>query len=205
MTIEKGKDWGEAVQAPESMRVVHSDQAVATLERGSTFSVTHGDLWRSLGCPLTPSPGQQATRLPIDCLEYSLVTADGEIQGRASSSIEVGQWKSLNFGRLRRFVCVSNNGFVGGHNFFPRAHPNDGFFEVLTMDIAMVRAQRFLSYRRLRTGTHLPHPNLRTSRLSEITIEPNELNEKLRIDGAVVKNWAKISVHLEADFWQALV
>lgn len=59
-------------------------------------------------------------------------------------------------------LVVANAAFVGDWNIAPRGHPNDGRMEV-TRGRLGPRDRRQLS-RRLLAGTHLPHPDLATSR-----------------------------------------
>ena len=68
---------------------------------------------------------------------------------------------------LKTHLIISNSGIVRGRDVLPRAHPNDGFVDVLEIDEAMTTRQRFSAWRRSKTGSHLPHPQLRASRSPE--------------------------------------
>lgn len=59
-------------------------------------------------------------------------------------------------------IVVANGQFVGGHDAVPRGHPGDGVFEVQIYDVP--RSQRRELRRRLRTGTHVPHPQIAQGR-----------------------------------------
>jgi hypothetical protein len=58
-----------------------------------------------------------------------------------------------------------NCGWVGDWYRGPRAHPNDGLLDVTTGELPL--RQRLQARARVRTGTHLPHPGLATSRRGE--------------------------------------
>ena len=49
----------------------------------------------------------------------------------------------------------------------PRAHPNDGRVDVVEVAAAMGLRARWQARRRLPTGTHVPHPAIRTGRATE--------------------------------------
>jgi diacylglycerol kinase family enzyme len=57
-------------------------------------------------------------------------------------------------------VVVANGQFLDGDDVVPKGHPGDGRFEVQVYSVAP--GQRRAVRRRLLTGTHLPHPEIRT-------------------------------------------
>jgi diacylglycerol kinase family enzyme len=116
----------------------------------------------------------------------------------AASSIIVGDfWRG-------RHLIVSNAGWIGNSNVAPRAHPNDGKVEVLTITSQMSLRQRFLARRKMQTGTHLPHPDLSSKQIATQSIV-RQNGEKLMIDGRKIDNWASISIRVEPDYWRVLV
>jgi len=50
----------------------------------------------------------------------------------------------------------------------PRSHPNDGRLDVLDVDASMSLTQRWKAYRRLPTGTHVPHPAIHVTRVAAL-------------------------------------
>ena len=94
-----------------------------------------------------------AIRIPIDVLEVSFVTGHGEEHAVAVDHVMVGNrllWDEL--------TVVSNTGFWRSRRIAPRAHPNDGRADVITVSELMGIRQRLLAWHRTRWGTHLPHP-----------------------------------------------
>ena len=55
-----------------------------------------------------------------------------------------------------------NAEFIGEWDIAPRGHPNDGRAEVFDVDASMSVRERLAARRRLPTGTHVPHPKIRT-------------------------------------------
>ena len=66
-------------------------------------------------------------------------------------------------------VAVMNADRLGRWDVAPRAHPNDGRVDVVEVDGAMGLRARWQARRRLPTGTHVPHPAIRTARAAERT------------------------------------
>jgi hypothetical protein len=58
-------------------------------------------------------------------------------------------------------VVVANGEYLRANDLVPRGHPGDGRFEVHVYSLE--RAQRRRMRRRLPTGTHVPHPGIRTA------------------------------------------
>lgn len=59
-----------------------------------------------------------------------------------------------------------NAQFHGAFDVAPRSHPNDGRFDIVIVESSMSWRQRRLLRHRLVTGTHLPHPSIRTETIS---------------------------------------
>lgn len=193
MTIEKGKDWGEAIVVPADLVVCHSDSDVAA--SSTTCVVVAGDLFRCLGSPLSPQSGSPGRLLPVDGLT---VTVDQQTARWAVSTVEVGTWWSR-----APYVCVCNTGFVGHRNLTPRSHPNDGRFEVVTLT-ASIR-QRFQIDRRSRSGSHLPHPQVSVASAVEWSFSRTSRSQRLRIDGALVHDWTHVAVRLVPDHFAVVI
>jgi diacylglycerol kinase family enzyme len=58
-------------------------------------------------------------------------------------------------------VVIANGEYLRGNDLVPRGHPGDGRFEVHVY--ALDPSQRGRMRTRLGTGTHLPHPGIRTA------------------------------------------
>lgn len=204
MTIEKGRPWGTAFVAPLETRDVDSDAGLASGRPEDIHILTGGDVHRALGEPRMPRPGESCTLVHIDALRCDVETDSGTVSMRAASSVQIGRWLSTPF-RPRRFLIITNSGIVDGRNVAPRAHPNDGFLHVMTLDATMPVRQRMLARRRSTSGNHLPHPQISVTRSLGIEIARIHPGEPLRIDDMAVKNWTKVTVAIEPDCWQVLL
>lgn len=65
-------------------------------------------------------------------------------------------------------IVIANGQFFAGWNTVPRGHPGDGVFEVQVY--AVPRGQRRELRRRLRTGSHVPHPGVHQFRARRMTL-----------------------------------
>jgi hypothetical protein len=153
VTIQRGAEWGTAIERPPELLVAGSDSELGRLVAGGraagAIGLSGGDLHRSLGSP--PPSRQQMRRLPIDAL---LVELDGQPVLAVAHVIARRSWW---FGPV---LAVLNCDHVGAWNVAPRAHPNDGRFDTVEVDPAMSLRSRLQARRRLATGTHVPHPQI---------------------------------------------
>jgi hypothetical protein len=189
MTIRKGEPWGSSVERPPGLMVAGSDRQLASLvadRLGQPLGVSNGDVYRSIGAPGERS---ELVRLPMDLLR---VEADGR---RLCAVAHVVVRRSWWYGGI---VAVMNVDHVGEWNVAPRAHPNDGRFDVLEVDPAMTVRQRLQARGRLVQGTHVPHPKIatRTGTRSDWTFERAQ---RLWLDGEQVGSVRVLSVEVEAD------
>jgi diacylglycerol kinase family enzyme len=67
-------------------------------------------------------------------------------------------------------VAVMNAEFVGEWDVAPRSHPNDGRAEVVVVDPTMSVRERVQAWRRLRSGTHAPHPSITARQVTAETV-----------------------------------
>ena len=154
MTIRPGEAWGAPEEAPAEVVWHTTDRGLGReLDRpvSGRLGVCGGDLVRITG---HTTPGM-TLRVPIDALRVSYVE-EGTHEKRcthAVSWIRIGSWWS----RGDLLVC-SNSGLVDGVEWFPRAHPNDGFLDGATIESKMPLRQRILARRRIKSGAPYSHP-----------------------------------------------
>lgn len=194
MTIRPGEDWGRRIPGPVSAVRV-ADDAAAAARGGGRVVLEGGDLHRSLGSPGAPDTGGECTELDVDLLEVHVTKRDGRtVTMHAASSVVAGRWWSRG-----RVVAVLNTGFLGARNLAPRAHPNDGVFEVVSVDPAMSRRERREAWRRSLTGSHLPHPHIAVARADSWSMDRAGRCDALRVDGVLVRGWERVRVALHPD------
>ncbi len=195
MTIRIGEEWGEAVEsAPGGTQTAYTDRDVAqALDDRRSVLVRGGALHQTLGSP----DGDTVTRrLPIDLVEMVDTASETRI---AVSVANICLVQRGPFGRWRgRVVVVTNCGEYSDVTPCPRAHPNDGTFDVLEVDASMTLFQRRLAWKRAESGSHLPHPSLSVWSGAKfcLTVEPNE---QIIVDGADLKFTCELELRVVAD------
>lgn len=189
MTIRPGEEWGVTVDRPAGLRLAATDRELArltSLDPTEPIAAGGGDLHRSLGAPRVRSAMQL---VPVDLLR---VVADGvEHRAVAHAVARRGWWRG-------RIVAVMNVDHLGDWNVAPRAHPNDGRFDVVEVARAMGFRARWQARSRLPGGTHVPHPGIttRTARSADWEFEqPLEL----WLDGERVGAVRELCVELVPD------
>jgi hypothetical protein len=146
------------VSAIDTLEVRDDAELAAALSGSESrpLLVRGGDLHRSLGAP---HGAAATTRLPIDVIDVTAddrkLTAVAHVVARRRGRI--GWWRGP-------FIAVMNVDHRGRWDVAPRAHPNDGWLDVVEVDEAMSWRSRWQAWRRLPTGTHLPHPDIETRR-----------------------------------------
>jgi hypothetical protein len=154
VTIRRGEEWGVAVERPEPLTIARSDAELAGLVADGppgAVALGGGDLFRAVGEP-APRPIMQ--RVPVDLLRVRL---DGRDLVAVAHVVACRAWW------CGPVVTVMNVDHLGSWNVAPRAHPNDGRFDVVEVDPSMSVRQRWQARRRLPSGTHVPHPAISTS------------------------------------------
>jgi hypothetical protein len=196
VTVRKGSPWGEPAELPDDAVVVATDREIARVvadqEGGAlpTFALVGGDLHRTLGGPVGAPRWEQgeAQRFPIDVLDVRL---DGTKHVAVAHVVAQGR-----LGWLTQTVVAMNAAFVGTDYLGPRAHPNDGLVDVTEgrlplSDLAAARG-------RFESGSHLPHPSLRESRVSSYEIEfPRPI--RVAVDGEPIGRFRRLSVEVRPD------
>ena len=169
-----------------------SDSELASAE--ATVVLTGGNIHLALGRPPARSAGDECMILPVDALQVSVTLRSGDDLGViAASEVTVGSWFSRH-----GMTVITNGGLLGPLNIAPRAHPNDGRLDVFVLLPGMRGRDRATARRRARTGTHLPHPGLRVTTCTEITLH-RAGRQRLIVDGVQVPGWARASVSVLPD------
>ena len=198
--IKRGEQWGVSTTRVQADIIVNGDLGLASSSTDNRLILNGGDVAHSLGDPQAPAIGDSCTEVSIDALRVSITSKNGSTQTLiAASHVMIGAW-------LRgRLICVSNSGFIGKTNVSPRAHPNDGLFDLMTIDPRMGIQQRLRARKKSILGTHTPHPLIDTSRARSIEFSARTGSEPLRIDGQRIPSWNALQVEIIPDYWRLLV
>lgn len=159
MTVKPGADWGEIVPTPvDGIELASDAELAAAVDRGEArpLVLRGGDLFATVGAPRRTTT---SVRVSIDVLR---LTADGETFTAVAHAVvrtpgRLGWWRGPILG-------VMNVDHIGRADVAPRAHPNDGGFDVVRVSASMSVRSRWQAWRRLPTGTHVPHPDIATHR-----------------------------------------
>jgi hypothetical protein len=198
--IVRGQPWGSPTFRTEQDLVVSNDIAIARTSPQDRMIVISGDLTHSLGDPPVPLVGAACTEVMIDSMNITLFIDDKtQVQMRAASYVQVGNWLKGDL------VLVTNAGFVKGRDIAPRSHPNDGFLDVMKLHATMSSQQRLLALRKSRTGTHIPHPLISTSRVTSLECVRSSSSTSLIVDRVKIQLWNRIVIEIQPDYWRLLV
>ncbi len=203
MTIERGAPWGTPGRLPANGVVVHSDaEARAVVESCRragqplpTLGLLGGDLCRTLG-----GPGDEARMRSDDAMTFQIDVGAALVDGRTHWFVaHLIARRSWWRGRL---VAVMNAQWLGAWDLGPKSHPGDGLLDV--SDGNPPFSDRLEARRRLPLGTHLPHPDISTTRTDAWQ---TDLSPSLDIwlDGEKVTRAASVSVRVEADALSVVV
>lgn len=196
MTISKGQPWGDQIDRPSGIPVADSDAELAELaaqHRGGEVGLRQGDVYQTLGRPDTSS--RRALRLPMDLLT---ITTDIGAFPAVAHVVAQRHWYRGTI------IVVMNVSRLGVWDVVPAAHPNDGRFETLEVAPEMSLRQRLLARRRLRAGTHLPHPHVRVRHRTEARFT-FERPVRCQIDGVSRGNVGTMAVTIEPDAFSLIV
>ena len=212
MTISKHGLYGSQVSRPTTLHVLQSDLEIAqhyvSGDTATPCTVTQGSIAQSLGISSgriqDPEPNQQMTLVNIDLLQIDYRTttslnANANAKSSTTSRIVVAgsiaiQHRTL----LSTCLILSNSGLLRSRDVLPRAHPNDGFVDVLEVDPKISIRQRAIAWRRSAIGSHLPHPSFRVSR--SIDFQWSGSPAQMIADGVTYKGvvWLQCTVLADA-------
>jgi hypothetical protein len=92
-------------------------------------------------------------------------------------------------------TAAMNAQYLGRWDVAPRAHPGDGALDVVEVDPAMGLGDRWKAWRRLPSGTHVPHPRLATRRAGAVQLDV--AGRRVVIDGEVQPPARTLSLRLD--------
>lgn len=196
MTISKGTQWGEPVTRPADLPMVASDAALGAHDPDDgPVGLAGGDIFRSVG---SPHPRTDSVRLSIDRMH---VTFDGR------SAVAVAHVVLRRTGRLAwwrgELLAICNADFVGPWNVAPRAHPNDGRFDVVHVTTMSLR-DRWAARARLPHGTHVPHPAIIVRTATDASFEFAQ-PMRITIDGVNRGTCTSVRAEIQSDALSIIV
>lgn len=203
MTVRRGRTWGAPGRLDADGQVVRTDaeaaEVVAEARRDGhpvpMLGLLGGDLCRTLGGSGDEARlrSDEAWQFPID---VGIATIDGHDRLFVAHVLAHGR------GWHGRGIAIMNAQWVGDWDLGPRSHPGDGVFDI--SDGRLPLGDRFAARRRVRTGTHLPHPGIATSRTASFhtTFAPTR---RVWVDGVPVGRVTELEVRLVPDVCTVVV
>lgn len=209
MTISKHGSYGTPVSRPPTLNVLQSDLEIAqhyvSGHTATPCTVTNGSIALSLGISSElnfrdSESNQQMTLVDIDLLQIDFRTRPPSTANSSTSSriVVAGTIAIQHRTPLSTCLILSNSGILRSRDVLPRAHPNDGFVDVLEVDPKISIRQRAIAWSRSATGSHLPHPNFRVSR--SIDFQWSGSPARMIADGVTYKGvvWLRCTVLADA-------
>lgn len=205
MSVERGVAWGSPGPLPEGSVLAASDaEASAILEdrrrdrvEVPTVGLLGGDLCRTLGGrgDRARMEGGAASLATVDVGEVLL---DGRVRFFVAHAVVRGPswWRGP-------IVAAMNAQFVGRWDVAPRSHPGDGLLDVVEVDPSMGVGERWKAWRRLPTGTHVPHPAIAVRRVAALQLDVAGL--RVELDGERQPPADALSIRLRPDALQVAV
>jgi hypothetical protein len=195
--VRRGEDWGALGPLPEGGVVVRSDaeaRAVVTAARRAgapvpALGLLGGDLCRTMGGTGDEARlrSDRAARVPVD---LGAVLVDGRLHWFVAHLVaRRGWWRG-------RLVAAMNAEFLGLWDVSPRAHPGDGRLDVVDVAADMPVGDRWQARSRLRSGTHVPHPNITERRVTAVQIDLDRPTP-VHLDGELVGEARTLSIRVE--------
>ena len=173
MTIRKLGPYGTPASRPFNLVTKQSDLEIAqhfsSDNRSAPCTVTDGSIAQALGINRDSTVhasqlDQPMTLVDIDLMQIEYRTNTSKM---TTSLIVAGSLAMQHRTALSTSLILSNSGILRGRDVLPRAHPNDGFVDVLEINVEITMRQRALAWHRSKTGSHLPHPHFQVSRTND--------------------------------------
>ena len=202
MKVNKGQGWGFAAPLPSDGLIICTnkdliDQITSYKRDGKSlpvFGLLGGDLWRTLGGRHDESRLYRDDATTVD-VDLGCVLLDGKIYWFCAHMLIGNKF----FGDK---VFVSNAAHYGKSNPTPKAHPGDGKFDILKVDLSAMQTIKAL--KRISTGTHLPHTGIKYERVESKQLSFKQ-KMKVEIDGQKVGKFTNMSLRIENEALRVVV
>jgi hypothetical protein len=215
VTIRKGEEWGTLGAVPAGVVTVDDDAALHRLvqevrSRGDSLppvGLRGGDLFRALGGVDGTdrlSAGEPVALLPCDLVRLTLddaapvwMAVHAVLRTPVLGSVTLGWWRGP-------VMALMNSQYLGRWDVAPRAHPNDGRVDVVSVGRSFGIGNRWKARSRLPLGTHLPHPAISTRQVRTARWEM-EPSTRLWVDGVDVGRGRVLTADVEPDAFTVVV
>jgi len=189
--------WTKEVRRPRTLKIAESDKQIAELYAAgeSMIGIIGGNLFTSLGgnIGLDYPSNSTVTSCSIDIGCVSI----GDDSFYFASTLLV-----LNLLRPWASTGIVNTQLSNGNRYAPKAHPGDGFMEEIESNLDI--RQAIIARKKLRSGDHLPHPQLRLKKGKAFTYDSPK-GMKLILDSKSIGRYKAFSVKVIPHAIQVIV
>ncbi len=179
-------EWAQRIEICEPLPSAKSDKEIVdlfTLDE-EVVKLQSGNIYRTLGGNQTTEPSD-TTSGTICKIDLGYVNFDNE-KIYFASHCSIRERRSSTKGLL-----IMNAQWYKKRRVAIRAHPSDGKLDLIYSNLNL--SQYYLAAKRSESGSHLPHPDLRTKSLTSETIEfPRQM--RIFVDGFLVGRSSKIMI-----------
>ena len=198
MVIKSGSEWGRPYDGGCPERVATTDRQIGELVEECwnneselpLVGLVGGDIWRATGFPkggVSRLEGDAARKATIDV---------GELWLGDRRHAVVAHVLFLKNWWTGPITAIMNSEWRRTWRVAPRAHPNDGWFDLVAGDLTI--HQRWLAWQRIKSGSHLPNSNLESRRITEFR-HKFPTGTRALIDGVSVGKCEQVSLRVVSD------
>ena len=189
--------WTKEIRRPRILKIAESDKQIAELYAAgeSMIGIIGGNLFTSLG-------GNIALDYPSNSTVTSCSIDIGCVSIGDDSFYFASTLLVLNLLRPWTSTGIVNTQLSNGNRYAPKAHPGDGFMEEIESNLDI--RQAIIARKKLRSGDHLPHPQLRLKKGKAFTYDfPKGM--KLILDSKSIGRYKAFSVKVIPHAIQVIV
>tara|TARA_Y100001970_G_scaffold179520_2_gene218549 strand:+ start:35547 stop:36161 length:615 start_codon:yes stop_codon:yes gene_type:complete len=198
MVIRSGSEWGTQYDGGCPTRVAETDREIGKFVEDCwnievdvpLIGVIGGDIWRAAGSPqggVSRLDGNTARKATIDLGELWL---DDQRHVVVAHTVFLKSWWR------GPVTAIMNSEWRRTWRVAPRAHPNDGWFDLVAGDLTV--HQRWLAWQRLKSGDHLPNSHLESRRIKELT-RKFPTGTRALVDGVSVGECEQVTLRVVSD------
>ena len=159
------------------------------------FGLGGGDLARTVSGGPQVAESATCTMLSLDLLR---IDSGGDTTWSTSHVVCRRSWWA------GEVVLAMTAEFFGDADVAPRSHPNDGKVDVLRVRPSTSARTRWQAWRRARSGSHLPHPDLSITQTASIELDLGRAMV-VWVDGIRWTTTDRLVLTVEPDAYRAYV
>jgi hypothetical protein len=204
MSVRRNQDWGELRKMPTDAVVVSEDREASRLiERAWNDEVAApqvglagGDLRRALGGRRNRRDLTDDDDVTCALIDVGAVIVNGRRFAFVGHVIARSRWWT------GPVFAVMNSEWLGEWIVAPRAHPGDGYFDLVEARLSF--GDRLKARHRLPTGTHVPHPQIHVRKITTTGIDFGT-SRAVYVDGAHVGTAVAMQIECHREALRAYV